>query len=172
MLRKLAKKDFDTVFRLIERSFPTDEYRPYDGQKALLEDPAYAIYGLPGADASITAFLAVWTFEAFVFLEHFAVDPAYRNNGIGSQLLGELVRASGKMVCLEAEPPDNAMASRRIGFYARNGFILNDYPYTQPSLSPGRNPVPLVLMTSGRAIRREEFAEIQTVLYTRVYKQR
>ena len=170
MLRKLARKDFDKVFGLIEKSFPKDEYRTYDGQKILLEDPAYEIYGLPGADESIMAFMAVWQFKPFVFLEHFAVAPEHRNGGIGSQLLGELIRSAGKMVCLEAELPDNIIASRRIGFYERNGFFRNDYPYIQPSLSPGQNPVPLVIMSSGRPLSRAEFAEIQQVLYIRVYK--
>ena len=170
MLKKLERKDFDKVFRLIEKSFPKDEYRTYDGQKALLRDPAYEIYGLPGADESIMAFMAVWKLEPFVFLEHFAVAPEHRNSGIGSQLLSELVRESGKMVCLEAELPDNIIASRRIGFYERNGFFSNEYPYIQPSLSPGQNPVPLVIMSSGRPLSRAEFAEIQQVLYIRVYK--
>ena len=171
MLKKLEGKDFDKVFGLIESSFPIDEYRTYDGQRALLNDPAYEIYVLPGADESIMAFMAVWELEPFVFLEHFAVDPVYRNNGVGTQLLDELMSMSGKMVCLEAELPDKAMASRRIGFYERSGFFLNEYPYAQPPLAEGRKPVPLAIMSSGRAVSQREFDAIKRVLYTRVYRQ-
>ena len=170
MLRKLEEKDFDKVFRLIEISFPKDEYRPYAGQKALLNDPAYEVFVLPGADGAVTAFMAVWKFEPFVYLEHFAVDPEYRSGGIGSQLLGELIRASGKMICLEVELPDNAMAARRIGFYERSGFFLNGYPYMPPPLADGQNPVPLAIMSSGRAISHAEFDAVKQVLYARVYK--
>lgn len=169
MLRKLEEKDFDKVFRLIEISFPKDEYRTYAGQKALLSDPAYEIYILPGADETVTAFMAVWKLETFVFLEHFAVDPAYRSSGIGSQLLGELIRASGRMICLEVELPDNATAARRIAFYERGGFFLNEYPYMQPPLADGQKSVPLAIMSSGRAISRREFDAVKQVLYTRVY---
>ena len=44
MVKSLAHKDFDEFFQLIENSFPKDEYRTYDEQKALLDNPAYEIY--------------------------------------------------------------------------------------------------------------------------------
>ena len=44
MIERLDPKEFDAVFNLMEQSFPKEEYRPYAGQKALLSDPAYAIY--------------------------------------------------------------------------------------------------------------------------------
>ena len=40
MIEKLDPKEFDKVFSLMEQSFPLEEYRPYQGQKMLLEDPA------------------------------------------------------------------------------------------------------------------------------------
>ena len=172
MIRKLMRKDFDSVFQIIEASFPEDEYRTYDEQKALLDHSAYEVYILKNSDDStIKAFIAAWEFDSFVFIEHFAVNPTYRNSGIGSDFLRELVRMLGKMVCLEVEPPDNDMASRRIGFYQRNNFFLNKYPYTQPPISAGRNPVPLLIMTYGRYINKVEFSRIKEELFTQVYKQ-
>ena len=169
MIRPLALKDFDKVFRLIEISFPKDEYRTYDEQKALLDNPAYEIY-IYSDDDIIKAFIAVWKFDSFVFIEHFAVDPIYRNSGIGSEFLRESVRVFGKTVCLEVELPNNEMASRRIGFYERNNFFLNKYPYIQPPISTGRNPVPLLIMTSERPVNDMEFRRIKEILYSQVYK--
>lgn len=172
MIRKLTRKDFDSVFQIVEASFPEDEYRTYDEQKALLDDSAYEVYLLPDLDDhAIRAFIAVWEFDSFAFIEHFAVDPKYRNRGIGGEFLRETVRMLGRMVCLEVEPPDNEMASRRIGFYERNHFFLNRYPYTQPPISAGRNPVPLLIMTHGRYISEMEFSDIKGEVFARVYKQ-
>ena len=172
MIRKLMREDFDSIFQIIEISFPEDEYRTYDEQKALLDNSAYEVYILSDLDdKAIKAFIAVWNFDSFAFIEHFAVNPTYRNNGIGSTFLREIVCMLGKMVCLEVEPPDNEMASRRICFYERNNFFLNKYPYTQPPISSGRNPVPLLIMTYGRYINKMEFAEIKGELFTHVYKQ-
>ena len=170
MIRKLIREEFDSVFQMLETSFPADEYRTYDEQKALLEHTAYEIYVLPDSDeTTIKAFIAAWNFDSFALFEHFAVNPTYRNHGIGSKFLGELVRMFGKMVCLEVEPPNNEIASRRIGFYQRNNFFLNKYSYTQPPISPGKNPVPLLIMTYGRYINGTEFAKIKEALFTRVY---
>ncbi len=165
-------KDFDQVYHLIEVSFPADEYRTYEEQKALLDNPTYNIYVLSSEDEDIIkAFIAVWEFDSFAFIEHFAVDQKYRNMGLGSKILREIVGLVNKTVCLEVEPPHNELASRRILFYKRNNFFLNEYPYIQPAISKGRNPIPLFIMTFGRAIDENEFRIIKKDLYTKVYKQ-
>ena len=46
MLQKLTHADFDDFFALLEESFPLDEYRPYEEQRALLDDPRYCAYVL------------------------------------------------------------------------------------------------------------------------------
>ena len=140
MIRKLMQKDFDKVFQMIETSFPEDEYRTYDEQKALLDKKTYEIYILPDSDDNtIKAFIAVWKFDSFAFIEHFAVNPRYRNAGIGSEFLNEFVRMQGKMICLEVEPPNSEMSSRRISFYQRNHFFLNQYHIHSPPFQQEEN---------------------------------
>lgn len=168
MIKKLDYKHFDEVFHLMDISFPEDEFRTYEEQKSLLENPLYQIYVLKDSN-SIQAFLAVWEFDSIVFIEHFVVNPAYRNCGIGSKMLQEFVRSLGKMACLEVEPPDTDLARRRIDFYKRNHFFFNSYPYIQPSISEGRNAIPLFIMTSERSISEDEFLNIKELLYTNVY---
>ena len=172
MLKKLRNDVFDQVYRIMEASFPVDERRPFDEQRALLEDPAYQIYvcKAPGSE-DIAAFVAVWEFESVAFLEHFAVAPQCRNGGLGAKVLKELVEQTGKTVCLEAELPETEIAARRIAFYERNGFFLNPYPYLQPPISEGCNAVPLQIMTSGRPVSEEGFQHIQALLDRRVYRQ-
>ncbi len=166
MIEKLEIKDFDAVYAIMEWSFPLEEYRSYEGQKALLKKPAYRIY-VAKENGKILGFAAVWQLEDWLFVEHLAVDPQCRNQGIGAKLLGFLTE---NRCCLEVELPETDIARRRIGFYERNGFFLNDDPYLQPSLGEGRNPVPLSIMTSGSAISPEAFARLQELLYTRVYE--
>ncbi len=60
-------------------------------------------------------------------LDYFAVLPAYRNSGLGAELLAGLPahEEGAKAILIEAECPekadDEAMAHRRLGFYARCG---------------------------------------------------
>ncbi len=168
MLKTIDIKDFDAVFRLLESSFPKDEYRPYELQKKLFENSLYRIYGVWDAD-DLVAFIAIWEFETFVFVEHFAVEDKFRGKGIGATVLKELRMLYDKMLCLEVELPDNDLATRRIDFYKRNGFYLNEYPYVQPSMAQGRNPIPLLIMTNGGRVDINAFGIIKDTLYKYVY---
>lgn len=172
MIRKLLKTEFHKIYKLMEISFPKDEYRNYDKQLSLMDNPAYRIYVMPDMETDdIKAFIAVWEFETIVYIEHFAVNPDHRNNGLGSKILCEIIEIVNKTICLEVELPENELAVRRIGFYERNDFCLNDYPYMQPAISDGGKPVPLMIMTHGKHVDHYNFHKIKTLLYTHVYKQ-
>ena len=153
-IERMRPEDFDVVFRLLARSFPAGERRDKAGQRALLADSAYQIDILRAPSGGVQALMASWDFGGFVFFEHFAVDPACRNGGIGGQMLDALLARFDKPACLEAELPETELAARRIGFYERHGFTVNaDYPYFQPALTPGGSPIPLHLLTTRRAAR-------------------
>lgn len=162
MLKKTD--DFDSIYKIMEKSFPDDERRPYYEQKELLTDSRYSIHSEDGG------FIASWDFDEFVFIEHFAVDENKRNSGLGSKILTEFLNSCQKLVCLEVECPDTGIAKRRIGFYERNGFFLNEYDYFQPPISKGKNIVPLMIMTSKGRVSRETFEKIRDTLYKEVYK--
>ena len=164
MLQRINETNFPEIYRIMQARFSDDEYRPYDEKLALFEEPEYRIYYMPAG------FLAVWEFESFIYIEHFAVDPALRNSGTGSAMLQELVKQYQKPICLEVELPEDELTRRRIGFYERNGFVFNEYPYIQPPISKGKSPVPLRIMTYKSEITREEFQKMKEILYRRVYK--
>ena len=168
-MQRLTKDDFGAVFSLIEKSFPVDEYRVRKQQEALFSDDSYIVYGLKEADA-LKAFVSTWQFDDFVFIEHFAVNPLYRNNGLGAKILNALVQNLKKRVCLEVELPTTVMARRRIGFYERNGFFLNTYPYEQPPLSQGKKALPLYVMTSGGFVDEQQFSRMKNALLRKVYR--
>jgi len=169
MLKILDNKDFDKIYSIMEKSFPDDEFRPYDEQKALLDREEYKIYTW-NIDGSICAFIALWEFHNILYIEHFAVDPDFRSGGIGSRILAEISSLTKKQICLEVEPPNDEITTRRVEFYKRNGFFLNEYPYMQPAISKGKRPVPLYIMTYGKKITKMKFNDIKFVLYTNVYK--
>ena len=170
MPEKMRDDEFDAVFAIMEQSFPKDEYRPYEEQRALLEDPRYTLYVHRAKGGEVDAFLAVWQFEAFAFLEHFAVTPRARNCGLGRQLLCALTERLDGGVCLEAEPPDTPISARRVAFYRRAGFTYHDDPYVQPPISAGKEPVPLRLMTHGFSEGAADTSLIRRVLYREVYR--
>ena len=167
-LETLTERDFDSVWEIMEESFPRDERRSREAQRKILDVSWYHLYGYR-AHGELMAFLAVWEFDTFLFVEHFAVRKSCRNGGLGAVLLTQLTTQSRKPVILEVELPTGELEARRIAFYERNGFYYNDYFYMQPPIAEGRNAIPLRLMTTGGPLDEEEFSRMQGLLYKNVY---
>ena len=153
----------------MEKSFPSDEFRPYDEQKALFSDKRYKVFGNTEG-GKLSTFITTWDFEDFVFIEHFATSPVFRNMGLGEKMLKHLASTLQKRLCLEVEPPNDDIQKRRIAFYSRNGFFLNTFPYIQPPISKGKAPVPLMIMTTSGEVSEGEFLSVKKTLYKEVYK--
>ena len=68
----------------MEESFPKEEYRDYEKQKELFTHSEYQIFiKKDKKSGEINAFFAVWEFDFFMYVEHFAVNPAMRNGVSG-----------------------------------------------------------------------------------------
>jgi GNAT superfamily N-acetyltransferase len=166
----MRQDEHDAVYRLMLESFPRDELRSCEDQRALWDEPRFCPYVVHGEGGEAIALMTVWELDDVVFLEHFAVSPALRGGGLGSRLLGELVERYTKPICLEVERPETDVARRRIGFYRRNGFYLNGYDYEQPAYGADRERVPLLIMTTGGEVDRAGFERIRDGLYREVYR--
>lgn len=167
--RKMKPEEFDRVFSILTDSFPADEYRDYEKQQKLIENERFSVYVFADKD-SIVAFISAWEFDNLFFIEHFAVSESVRNQGIGTALLRNVCTLIKKEICLEVELPETEKARRRIGFYERNGFVLNNYDYEQPAYSEDKSAVPLLIMTYGKSISETRFREIEKILYRYVYE--
>jgi ribosomal protein S18 acetylase RimI-like enzyme len=163
-------REFDKIFAIMKASFPESERRTYAGQKELLADPYYRLITKTNSNNQMIAFLAVWEFPLFRFVEHIAVDPAIRGNGIGGKLMAAYIEESLKPILLEVELPDTDLAQRRISFYERLGFLLNPFEYAQPPLQKGQPDIPLKIMSYPQILTEEEFALFKEILYTNVYR--
>lgn len=169
MLTRLYEQDFDALYQIMEQSFPADEMRPYDAQKSLFKNNDFFAYGVKDADGILTAFITLWKMDGFTFGENFAVDKSRRGSGLGSEIISRAVEISKERFILEVEPPETQIAKRRIAFYERAGFTLNDYDYTQPPLAKGQNSLKLMIMSTGGGLEKREFDDIKAQLYRKVY---
>lgn len=161
---------FAQLYSIMEYSFPKDERRDFDEQFAQHSNPAYNSAVLT-EDEKVLGFLNFWQLSGFVYLEHFAVSQELRGKGIGSGLIKQICERHGnQQIILEAEPPAlNEIAARRIEFYKRLGFILNDYHYLQPPYRKGDSPVELKIM-SAKPLSEDDFEDKIRVLYREVYR--
>ena len=164
-----TKFDFNDVFALMREAFPKNEYRNYERQKALIENPYYKIIPYFGSDKNLIAFAAIWDFQSFKFVEHIAVGKQCRGMGIGSKIMQDIIENANSEVILEIEPPNNETSIKRLHFYEKLGFKLNDYEYFQPPLNENDKPIPLKIMSYSQKISEQKFEEFKNTIYSNVY---
>ena len=68
----------------------------------------------------------------------------------------ELIKKYSLPVILEAEAPETEIQKKRIEFYKKLGFFVNDYEYTQPSYHGGES-VPLKILSFPKPLSQKEF---------------
>lgn len=164
------KEVFNSLFELMEQSFPACERRTKAEHWAEFRRPQFrSLCYCP--EGKVAGFMNYWEMDDFLYLEHFAVSPELRGRGIGAELAEELKKLARGLIVLEAEPSEQSnMAQRRTRFYERLGFSVNPYDYLQPPISAAQPPVPLRLLTYPRAVSREEYLRIRDELYTKAYR--
>lgn len=164
-----ASSWLEQIKRLYEESFPPEERRPWGSILRLL-DTVGSPFGLYVVcrQGDMAGFITTWTFDDFVYVEHFAVLPSMRGSGIGARALRLLARSVRKPVVLEVEPRlTGQMAQRRIEFYKRCGFHeFDEYKYVQPPYGPGLPAVELTLMSNSERVNLDE---VTRKLHTAVY---
>ena len=162
--QKINRGDFKNIYGEMESAFIKEERRTFDDAYAVLDNEKYTLYGIFCGGERV-GFISLWTLRNVVFIEHFAIRSEYRNKGYGGAALDALKKCFPKMI-LEAEPPESEIASRRIAFYQRAGFVLIDGPYMQPSYHGGEG-VRLVIMSYPSSL--DDFDETVKELYSTVY---
>ena len=169
-LEKFKHCDFDNFFKLMRESFPSVERRSYEDQKKLLCKDSYNIIVGKDEKENIIAIMAVWEFNRFNFIEHFAVDSKMRGNGMGTSILKNYLNKCDKPIFLEVELPENDNSIRRIEFYKRLGFHLNNFEYLQPPLQKQHDFLRLKVMSYPRSVDNMEFTGFRNMVYDKVYK--
>lgn len=155
---------------LYDESFPRCERRDAAAQARILSDPAYHFeLLLDGGD--FVGLMLWWALADGRYLEHLCTLPALRNRRYGRAALS-LLQAAGEPVVLEIDPPEDALSQRRARFYARSGFLANDFPHIQPPYRPGDPETPLVVLSWPRRLTAAEYAAFYRTLVTRVIPQK
>ena len=149
-------KDFsdpllDKVENTYNDSFPEAERRAFSLVRELVKDePRFTVYTL---------------FKDQVY----AIDASARNGGIGGESMKQFMALCDAPVVLEVEMPTEEMSKRRIGFYERLGYVLDDHVYFQPPYRQGEPLLEMRLMTYGAIDLKQSFEEVKNCIHRYVY---
>ncbi len=167
-----ADQVMTSIHKLYHSSFPKEERRPWEHLTGLISSqmPYFRLFAAHDTDDNFVGFISRWTLPDAYYIEHFAVEPEHRGNGVGGCILEHILNGSDRPVVLEVELPGTTSdATRRIEFYRRHGFeTMDDFTYFQPPYAPGVPDVQLMLMTT-RPL--EDPKTFTVMLHTLVYNQ-
>jgi len=164
----VTEKTFPTVYEKMEAAFPIEERRTCIHQLECLKEKHFNFCEIMDGDTAV-GFVSLWIFDDFVFVEHLAIDEDKRSGGYGSKTVEKIKDAYKLPVILEAEAPETEQQIKRIRFYKRLGFFVNDFYYEQPSYHGGEG-VPLKILSYPESISQNEFENFVRVTREWVYK--
>ena len=167
--RIFSKKDkfYDQAIELYKRSFPKEERRTMADQQKIMKNKDYNFIVVT-KDKQFVGFVMFWLYSDKLYFEHFCVLEELRNKGLGTQILQWLKQKQRKMI-LEVEPPTSEITKRRIGFYKRNGFVVNDYEYYQLPYRKNDERIKLLILTNNGLLDQKEYAEFVEYITEFVY---
>lgn len=159
---------FSAVYEKMCAAFPLEERRDYVDQQECMNDERFCFFEIYDNEVAV-GFISLWNLSGFVFIEHIAIDPDKRSGGYGSKAIELVKETYKKAVILEAEAPETEQQIKRIKFYDRLGFKVNDYPYEQPSYHGGEG-VPLLILSYPEQLNENEFKNFITETRNSAYK--
>ncbi|SIQ36256.1 hypothetical protein SAMN05880574_11119 [Chryseobacterium sp. RU37D] len=153
------------IFDSYNSTFLEDERRDWNKFSLLFTHPNAKIISVLH-NAKNIGYLIIWELSNFVFVEHFEVFEAFRNQKLGSDILKYLLEKQPRII-LEIEPQHwGDDAKKRYSFYQKSGFDIIDEMYVQPSYGQGKKPLDLWLLAN---YSPENLKEIKDEIYDVVY---
>lgn len=151
--RILSTEDkwYDKFYAVYSVSFPVFEQRNREQQRYAFTFENYYLDCLTEGDRFL-AFIAYWDFNEYIYIEHFAVNPDYRGENIGSRTLRQLIARKKKMILLEIDPLHTDIARKRYCFYERLGFVANEYIHHHPPYKKEFPAHELIILSLGQTI--------------------
>ncbi|MFI3281582.1 MAG: GNAT family N-acetyltransferase [Rikenellaceae bacterium] len=177
MLQRITITDkesqhFAKCWQLYTDAFPLEERRDIDYHLATIDAAGYHFEAILD-DGEFIGIICWWHFDGVRFIEHLATSPSVRDRGYGKTILKEFIDQEQTPIILEVEHPTDELSQRRIGFYERIGFTLNDYDYCHPPYHIEQDEfVSLMLMSYPKAIGSSEFEKFKDECYARVHFRR
>lgn len=115
----MSKRDIDTVYEINLRSFTTDAWSRESIEREF--QLPYSLRFVLEADSQVVGYAILWLVEGEAFIMTFAIEPSYRNKGLGKFFLRELIdRLKGKVSTIQLDVRKTNL--RAIRLYKSLGF--------------------------------------------------
>jgi GNAT superfamily N-acetyltransferase len=161
---------FREAWRLYENSFPLEERRLINSQVKLFKNLNYN-FDIIIKEEKFIGFILWWEFDNLRYIEYFATVESLRNKGFGKLIIEKFIKRSQKPIILEVELPQSAIKKRRINFYERLGFQLNNHFYEIAPMHEGFSALKLLIMSFPYAISEEDVSNFTEQCHPIIFKE-
>lgn len=168
-IRTTDVDEYQFIEELLTIAFPPQEYRKLAELRTYTDSKSNFVANIILDGYKPVGLISYWFFEHFYYIEHFAINPALRNQGYGQKVLHSLCKKFKLPIVLEVELPTDKTSQQRINFYQRNGFTLWEKTYAQPPYRAEDGYLPMHLMVYGNLSCERDFEEVKKRIYKEVY---
>ena len=168
-LKNTTDNYFHKAWELYEDAFPLEERRLLDAQSCVMKKPNYH-FDITIDKKQLIGFLLWWEFETYKYIDHFAIATQQRNKGFGKLILENFKDNKDKPILLEVELPNSTINQRRIKFYERIGFKLNQHYYEIPPLKESQSTLQLLLMSYPAKLSKNDVEQFIKICHPIIFK--
>lgn len=161
-------KHFDDVMKIYQASFPIFEQRTLKTQIEALENEMYYCT-IICENGMLIGLIFYWKYGKYTYIEHLAISPNLRGKNYGSKILKAFCE-DNKHTILEIDNPIDEISIKRLNFYSKLGFKLQDFQHIHPPYRQEYDGHNLKIMSFNRDWSKEEYEEFNTFLKTTVMK--
>jgi GNAT superfamily N-acetyltransferase len=147
------------AFELLEEAFPPAELPTREKLLEMLAHPGFSAL-ICLEETRLIGLLIYYAFPTCTYVALFATCADVRGRGIGGTMLDRFLAEGEGLIVLEAEATGTPMALRRLDFYRRHGFVVNEWVHIPPADRPGYDPVPFHMLSFGHPITHDRFEAI------------
>jgi len=168
-LKNISDNYFHKAWEVYENAFPLEERRLLDAQTRVMKKANYH-FDIMIDEKQVIGFLLWWDFKIYRYIDHFATSAKQRNKGFGKLILEKFMDINDKPILLEVELPNSTIDQRRIKFYERIGFKLNQHYYEVPSMKEGQSSLKLLLMSYPDYIYAKDIEQFIKICHPIIFK--
>jgi len=164
-IKNQHNKYFEKAWQIYEDSFPTEEKRTLKEQIKLFDKKSFTMLCYV-EDETLLSILFYWQIDTYTYLEHFAVNSTLRGRSYGSKILQEFINNNQKII-LEIEPVVDEMTQKRLDFYKRFDFKVNNHIHFQVPFRKDAQKLKLTFLSHKKVLSVDEY----TTLYQMMLKE-
>lgn len=163
-IRINSKNDnyFKEAMEIYKISFPIFEQRVLKNQIEVLEHKEYHCTVIC-ENNKLIGILFYWEHDNYRYIEHFAIDKSLRGKNYGSKILNKFCE-SDKETILEIDMPIDEISIKRLQFYSKLGFKLQEFEHIHPPYRKGYEGHRLKVMSFNENLSKDKYENFNIFL--------